>query len=131
MFLEDGNFLSANMYFNRVLDIVPEYAPAYIGKACCYFEKNYESSLVYIEASTLAENPDIKKAIRFADKDYKDKLVELDNKINKYNTEISNKYRKRKQEEKKEERKRKELWRDIVSISAGNNLIVVLKVAKW
>lgn len=123
MFLEDGNFLSANMYFNRVLDIVPEYAPAYIGKACCYFEKKYVSLLNYIEASTLAENPDIKKAIRFADKDYKDRLEELDNKINKYNTEISNKYRAKKKISEERVKKRK----DIVAIFANEDYGIGLK----
>ncbi len=34
LFLEDHDWEQANIYFDRVLDINPEYAPAYIGKLC-------------------------------------------------------------------------------------------------
>lgn len=65
LFMEDGDFQSANEYLNRVLDIDPKYAPAYAAKACVSFGMRKESELA--EATFLYEdNADWKKALRFA-----------------------------------------------------------------
>jgi len=34
LFLEDSDWEKADGYFDRVLDIGPEYAPGYVGKLC-------------------------------------------------------------------------------------------------
>jgi hypothetical protein len=34
LFLEDSDWKQANEYFDKVLDIDPKYAPAYIGRLC-------------------------------------------------------------------------------------------------
>lgn len=45
MFLEDGEFNSANEYFEKVLDMDPECAQAYIGKTCVDFKVTQEEKL--------------------------------------------------------------------------------------
>jgi len=44
--LEDSNWKQADEYFDKVLDIDPEYAPAYIGKLCAELEVQKEEQLV-------------------------------------------------------------------------------------
>ena len=64
LFMEDGDFDSAEEYIERVLDIDPKYAPAYAAKVCVAFRK--ESGLA--DAPFLYEdNSDWQKALRFAD----------------------------------------------------------------
>lgn len=65
LFMEDGDFKSANEYLDKVLDEDAEYAPAYAGKVCTAFGFHKESDLA--EATFLyADHPDWKKALRFA-----------------------------------------------------------------
>lgn len=65
LFLEDGNFSSADEYLDRVLDENAEYAPAYIGKVLVknkmHKEEELGSSLIQYE-----QDPNWSKAIRFA-----------------------------------------------------------------
>jgi tetratricopeptide (TPR) repeat protein len=49
LYLEDSDWIKADEYFNRVLDIEPEYAPAYIGKLCVEFNILDAISLTNIE----------------------------------------------------------------------------------
>lgn len=66
LFMEDGDFDSAEEYINRVLDIDPKYAPAYAAKVCVDFRIRKESELA--DAPFLYEdNSDWQKALRFAD----------------------------------------------------------------
>lgn len=66
LFMEDGDFDSAEEYIERVLDIDPQYAPAYAAKVCVAFRIRKESGLA--DAPFLYEdNPDWQKALRFAD----------------------------------------------------------------
>ncbi len=66
LFMEDGDFNSAAEYLDRVLDIDPKFAPAYVAKACVTFEFNKEANLA--DATFLYEdNADWQKALRFAD----------------------------------------------------------------
>ena len=70
LFLEDGDWEQANEYFDRILDIDPEYAPAYIGKVQATLKVRKEDALSkYIQP--LKGNPDYQKAVRFADEQHK------------------------------------------------------------
>ena len=80
LFLEDRNFEQAREYCERILDIDPEYAPAYIGKLCAELEATSEADLVNKTLTpdnkevSLDNMPDYKKALRFADANYRLKL---------------------------------------------------------
>ena len=45
LFLDDADWTQANEYFDRVLDIDPKHAPAYIGKLCAELKVSSESDL--------------------------------------------------------------------------------------
>ena len=64
--LEDKDWTSASEYFDRVLDIDPKFAPAYVGKLCVQTQKISEADLVR-NLKPLTEYGDYLKAIRFAD----------------------------------------------------------------
>jgi len=89
LFLEDSEWNKADEYFDKALDINPEYAPAYIGKLCVELMVKREDSLGdYNELrhckkfdKILGEYANFQKAIRFADDDYKKKLNGYDQKI--------------------------------------------------
>ncbi|MCL2638462.1 MAG: hypothetical protein FWD48_08850 [Oscillospiraceae bacterium] len=70
LFLEDGDFDSAKDYYNRVLDIDPECAKAYMGLFMVE-EKITDESKLNEASSALSENKYFKKALRFADDEYK------------------------------------------------------------
>ena len=74
LFLEDGNFDSANEYAERVLDINPEYAEAYFVKTLVDCRLTSEKGFsTYKER--IADNTNFKKALRFAEPKYKDALL--------------------------------------------------------
>ena len=73
LFLEDSDWKQASEYFDRVLDIDPEYAQAYAGKLCAELNISQEELLSKNE-SPLAEYGHYKKAIRFADTNYRARL---------------------------------------------------------
>ena len=80
LFMEDGDFNSADEYLNRVLDIDPKYAPAYAAKVCVALHLRKESAL----ASTpfqYADNADWQKAIRFAEPKQKEIYLGYANKV--------------------------------------------------
>lgn len=88
LFLEDGEYAGAKDYIEKVLDENAEYAPAYIARVCIALGINQEEDLKkapYI----FDQNPDWKKAIRFATKQqrevYEDyigsTIVEIEKKI--------------------------------------------------
>lgn len=66
LFLEDGNFASASEYADKVLDIDPKYAPAYIVKVQVMEKVKKEADLAYCK-QPLEQNTDYQKAVRFAD----------------------------------------------------------------
>ena len=66
LFMEDGDFRSAQEYLNRVLDIDPEYASAYAAKAAVAFGLRREADLAGTPFQ-YEDNPDWQKALRFAD----------------------------------------------------------------
>lgn len=65
LFLEDGDFSSANEYAEKVLDIDPEYAPAYIIKVQVSERCRAECDLANCN-KPFTNNPDYQKALRFA-----------------------------------------------------------------
>jgi hypothetical protein len=104
--LEDGN--GDGVYFDKVLDINPEYAPAYVGNLCQEISctrnimnriKNDFFTYVINKEADLARFykpldsfPDYQKAIRFADETYRIKLEGYNNEIKKRIAELGNKY---------------------------------------
>lgn len=74
LFLEDKEFSKADQYFERALDINPEYAPAYIGKLCVSLKCQYESDLVHAKIR-LDQNRHFEKAVRFADAGTRKRLL--------------------------------------------------------
>ena len=77
LFLEDGAWSDADAYFDRVLDIDPKYAPAYIGKLCAELRVPAEERLASV-MTAFSENGNFKKAVRFADAAYQAKLLSYD-----------------------------------------------------
>jgi len=75
--LEDSDWKQADDYFGKVLDIDSEYAAAYIGKLCTELKLKNETEIAnYKESVTSISN--YKKALRFANADYRTKLEEYD-----------------------------------------------------
>ena len=77
LFLEDLDWQKAIEYFDRVLDIDPECAAAYVGLLCAELKVQHEESLCNNEKS-ISEHSNFKKAIRFADSKYKTKIEGYD-----------------------------------------------------
>jgi len=96
LFIEDSEWDKADEYFDKALDIDPEYAPAYIGKLCVELRvKNEEALGNYQELRQgkkfdrlLGEYGNFQKALRFADSGYLKKL-------NGYEQEIKEKFPKK------------------------------------
>jgi len=73
LFLEDSDWEQADGYFDRVLDIDLEYAPAYIGKLCADLHVSKEELLGDYE-ELISQYNHFQKAIRFANANYRVKL---------------------------------------------------------
>lgn len=76
MFLEDGEWRSANEYCERVLDIDPENAKAYLGKSMAELHANKLSGLKNCEKD-ISNNNSFKKAMRFADEKLRNTLYDI------------------------------------------------------
>ena len=72
MFLEDGEWGSANEYAEKVLDIDPENSEAYLAKAMSDLKKRSRSSMN--DASGIALNANIQKALRFGSGSLKNEI---------------------------------------------------------
>ena len=70
LFLEDSDWDSATEYFDRILDIDPEYAPAYIGKVQVKNKVRREADLARCR-EPISTDTDYQKALRFADEKQK------------------------------------------------------------
>ena len=66
LFLEDAEWKQADEYFDKVLDIAPEYAPAYIGKLCVELKVRQEGELKDCKVP-ISDSRNFQKAIRFSD----------------------------------------------------------------
>jgi tetratricopeptide (TPR) repeat protein len=80
LFLEDEDWKQADEYFDKVLDIDPEYAPAYVGKLRAELEMQREEWLGDNE-NPISELGNFQKAVRFADAGLQAKLRGYDEKI--------------------------------------------------
>ena len=74
MFLEDGDWNSANEYCEKVLDQDPENASAYLGKLLSELRARKQESL-RDQAEPFDHNNNYQKAVRFADEKLKTALV--------------------------------------------------------
>ena len=74
MFLEDGDWNSADEYCERVLDIDPENATAYLGKLLSELRVRKQESLKD-QAEPFDHNNNYQKAVRFADEKLKSALT--------------------------------------------------------
>ena len=74
MFLEDGDWNSANEYCEKVLDIDPENASAYLGKLLSELRVRKQESLKD-QAGPFDHNNNYQKAVRFADEKLKTALT--------------------------------------------------------
>jgi len=81
LFLEDQDWKQADEYFDKVLDIAPEYALAYVGKLCTELKVQREEELIN-NNTILNTNKLYQKAIRFADTGLKTKLEKYNETIN-------------------------------------------------
>lgn len=82
LFLEDADFDMANQYCDRILDLDPRNAKAYFKKLMAKLKIKEEADIIK-EAKPLTEYGDFKKAVRFADNEFR--LV-----IESYNEQILN-----------------------------------------
>jgi CheY-like chemotaxis protein len=73
LILEDSEWHQADTHFDNVLNINPEYAPAYIGKLCAELKVQSEADLAKCK-KPFDDNSNYKRALRFADAAYKAKL---------------------------------------------------------
>ena len=73
IFLEDGNWKDADEYCERVLDLDPECAMAYLGKLMAELKINRQDDLAKSE-TPFNENDNYKKVIRYADNKLCEKL---------------------------------------------------------
>lgn len=73
MFLEDGDFNSANTYAEKVLDILPECAEAYLVKLCCDLKLNSKKQLNGLK-EPFNSNNNYNKILRFANDDLKEEV---------------------------------------------------------
>ena len=80
LFLEDGNFDSADEYSEKVLDINPECAEAYVAKLLIELELRKPSDLASCKAP-ISDSPNYQKAIRFATPEYRETIEGYNNAI--------------------------------------------------
>lgn len=105
LFIEDGDWKQADDYFDRVLDIDPEYAPAYIGKLLVKLKASSETELSNCNIP-LSSMPDYKKALRFANLEYRRKLE-------KYEQDASQKAEEIRRQKEEEQRRLEEIERQL------------------
>ena len=75
LFLEDGNWESADEYAEKALDLDPKNARAYVVKLMVEFEIHTQEELEYTDFEL--DNDNYKKALRFADADLKETLTKF------------------------------------------------------
>ena len=80
LFAEDGNFDSADEYSEKVLDINPECAEAYVVKLLIELELRKPSDLASCKAP-ISDSPNYQKAIRFATPEYRETIEGYNNAI--------------------------------------------------
>lgn len=81
LFLEDGNWESADTYCEKVLDIEPKNARAYLGKLMAELRVSKEEDLAYYKVAFDNRNQ-YQKVIRFADEELRKKVEEYASIVN-------------------------------------------------
>lgn len=81
LFLEDGNFAHATEYFDKVLDIEPGCAEAYLGKLMAELRVRKQDDLKNC-AYPFDSNNNYQKVLRFGDSSLKGKLISYIDSIN-------------------------------------------------
>ena len=84
IFLEDGDFKSADEYCEKVLDIEPENARAYLGKLMAELRVNQEDELEYLSES-FEDSSNYQKIMKFGDNKIKYEVESYIDCINKRN----------------------------------------------
>jgi hypothetical protein len=107
LFLEDSDWNNARKYFNNVLDIDPEYAPAYVGLLCSDLQVQREDELGKCQ-KPLAEDKDYKKAMRFADADLRARLEGYNKTIEERIAEEERREQERQRQEQERQRQEQE-----------------------
>ena len=80
LFLEDGNFDSADEYAEKVLDINPECAEAYVAKLLIELKLRKPADLASAK-TPISDSPNYQKAIRFATPEYRETIEGYNNAI--------------------------------------------------
>jgi len=127
LFLEDSDWEHAEEYFNKVLDINPEYAPAYSGMLCANLRMNREAELANITAA-LDGNPNYEKILRYGDKDYLEKWAGYEKA--RQHSEIEE-HIKKEQQEKKEKQKKRRTVANVSFVVFTISLSAFLQVLSW
>ena len=83
LFLGDGNYAEADRYCERVLDMDPENAQAYLGKLLAGLNIRKASDLAHCE-NTFADDANYQKAVRYGNQKLKDELLGLEKKQREY-----------------------------------------------
>ncbi|MBR6696273.1 MAG: TIR domain-containing protein [Oscillospiraceae bacterium] len=84
MFLEDGDFKSAEEYCEKVLDINPECAEAYLGKLMVDFKIGRKENLKNLD-NPFSDNINYQKIMRFGDENLKNEISGYIEEINQRN----------------------------------------------
>ena len=74
LFLEDGDFKSANEYCERILDKEPKNAQAYLGKLMVDLRVKRQENIA-TSAKSFEENANYQKALRFGDAEIRNRLL--------------------------------------------------------
>lgn len=80
IFLEDGDWESADEYCEKVLDLEPRNATAYFGKLMAELKVRSQNELVNCN-TVLEKNGNYQKAVRFADQELKERLMGINQSI--------------------------------------------------
>jgi len=80
IFLEDGDFIQAREYINKILDLEPKNAKAYFQQMLMNLSLKQEEDLFALHTS-LDRNSDYQKSLRFADAAFKQKLEDYNQRI--------------------------------------------------
>lgn len=81
LYLEDWDFEKASEYIDKVLDVDAEYAPAYVAQILVARELTEEADLATLRVS-IDDDPTWKKALRFANKEQKQRYLGYAKQIN-------------------------------------------------
>lgn len=132
MFLEDGNFKDANDYCEKVLDIDPENAQAYLGKLMTELGVRTKEKLADL-VEPFYDSDNYRKVIRFGDLSLKEELGGYLKRVEKNKEEAHEKARLRLEEESRKEKARMEEARlkdEQLSIEIYDNAVNAMNSAK-